>query len=330
MRMTIISSDRVLGGIQIENYERDNAYGESDIRLLTTIAGSLGTALENARLFDETQRLLKETEQRNAELAIINSVQAALAAELNIQSIYDAVGDKIREIFHNRDMGIRVYDPVTDLIHYPYAYENGKRLSLDSEALSETGFAKHVLRTRETLIINDNMAQAMKKYGSFTMPGTEMEKSAVLVPMVVGDQARGVISLSDMEREHAFSDSDVRLLQTIANSMSVALENARLFDETQRLLKVTEQRAAELAVINSIQQGMAAKLDFQAIIDLVGDKLRDVFRTGDIGIRWHDAKTNLIHYLYEYEHGVRLTIPAAPPSAGGTWANMVKTRQPIV
>ena len=41
-----------------------------------------------------------------------------------------------------------------------------------------------------------------------------------------------------------FNESDVRLLATLANSMSVALENARLFDETQRLLKETEQRAA--------------------------------------------------------------------------------------
>ena len=73
---------------------------------------------------------------------------------------------------------------------------------------------------------------------------------------------------------------------TTSLEMGVALENARLFDETQRLLKETEQRAAELAVINSIQQGIAAELDFQAIIDLVGDKLREVFETGDIGIRW--------------------------------------------
>ena len=60
----IIGSDRLLGVIDLENYERENAYSEADIRLLTTIAGSLGAALENARLFNETQRLLKETEQR--------------------------------------------------------------------------------------------------------------------------------------------------------------------------------------------------------------------------------------------------------------------------
>src|SRR6266576_4291900 len=187
MRMTIISSDRVLGGIQIENYERDNAYGESDIRLLTTIAGSLGTALENARLFDETQRLLKETEQRNAELAIINSVQAALAAELNMQGIYDAVGDKIREIFNQADLGIRIYDPLTKLIHYPYVYERGERVAIESSPLLGKGFSAHVLRTRETLVINEDMARHVEAFGSRVLPGTQMEKSAVYVPLIAGD-----------------------------------------------------------------------------------------------------------------------------------------------
>src|SRR6202022_4544606 len=101
-------------------------------------------------------------------------------------------------------------------------------------------------------------------------------------PMVAGDQARGLIKLIDMDREHAFSASDVRLLQTLASSMSVALENARLFDETQRLFKESEQRAAELAIINSVQEGLAAQLDFQAIIDLVGNKIAEIFDARDM------------------------------------------------
>src|SRR5207244_1501726 len=206
----IIGSDRVLGSIALENYERENAFGEAEVRLLTTVAASMGVALENARLFDETQRLLKETEQRNAELAIINSVQAALAAELNIQGIYDAVGDKIREIFRNTDMGIRIYDPKTKLVHYPYTYENGQRISIRNAPLTERGFAAHVIGTRETLVVNEKMEEVSARYGSFTLPGTADEKSAVYVPLVSGDQARGLISLVDTKREHAFSDSDVR------------------------------------------------------------------------------------------------------------------------
>src|SRR5437016_8872703 len=258
----VLASDRALGMIAMEDYERENVYGEAEMRLLSTVAASMGVALESARLFDESQRLFKEGEQRAAELAIINSVQQALAAELNMQGIYDAVGDKIREIFNQADVGIRIYDPQTNQIHYPYVYEGGKRLAIESRPLSDKGFARHVLRTRETLVINENMVQEAEKYGSFTLPGTQEDKSAVYVPLVAGDQVRGLISLIDLEREHAYSESDVRLLQTLANAMSVALENARLFDETQRLFKESEQRAAELAIINSVQQGLAAELDF--------------------------------------------------------------------
>ncbi|TMH10115.1 MAG: GAF domain-containing protein [Betaproteobacteria bacterium] len=153
-------------------------------------------------------------------------------------------------------MSIRIYDSQNDLIHFPYIYERGERITIASKRLPQRGFGPHVIRTRETIVINENMAQAMEEYGASLLPGTGMEKSFVMVPLIAGEQVRGMINLINMEREHAFSDSDVRLLQTLANSMSVALENARLFDETQRLLKETEQRAAELAVINRIQESI--------------------------------------------------------------------------
>src|SRR5436853_27223 len=105
--------------IILTNMERESAFSDSDVRLLQTLANAMSVALENARLFDETQRLFKESEQRAAELAIINSVQQALAAELNLQGIYDAVGDKIREIFHQADVDMRIYDPQTNFVHYP-------------------------------------------------------------------------------------------------------------------------------------------------------------------------------------------------------------------
>lgn len=84
--------------------------------------------------------------------------------------------------------------------------------------------------------------------------------------------------------------------------------------------KLLAEREAELAVINSIQRGLAAKLGFQAIVDLVGDKMRDVFRTGDMGIVWYDPMKNELLPLYAYEHGVRLNdLPPGVPSPGGPW-----------
>jgi GAF domain-containing protein/CheY-like chemotaxis protein len=307
-----------------------NAFAESDVRLLQTLANAMTVALENARLFDETQRLLKETEQRAAELAIINSVQQALAAELNMQGIYDAVGDKIREIFHQADLGIRIYDPQTNLIHYPYQYENGQRIVIESRPLAEKGITAHVLRTRETLVINENIEEESKKYGSFTLPGTLNEKSSVFVPLVVGEQARGLINLVDMEHEHAYSASDVRLLQTLANTMSVALENARLFDETQRLFKESEQRAAELAIINSVQHALAAELNMQGIYDAVGDKIREIFHHADVGIRIYDPQTGLLHFPFTYESGHRIHLESEPLGDKGFTVHVMRTREPLV
>src|SRR5690606_420189 len=80
----------------------------------------------------------------------------------------------------------------------------------------------------------------------------------------------------------------------------------------------------------SIQQGLAAELDFQAIVDLVGDKLREVFKTPNFEIRLYDEKTKLLHFLYNYEHGERLSIPPMNPPAGGVFDTLQKTRKPYV
>ena len=322
----IIGSDRVIGQIDMENYERENAYSESDIRLLQTVASSMGVALENARLFDETQRLLKETEQRNAELAVINSIQQGLAAELNFQAIVDLVGDRLREVFNTPDLAINWYDEKTNLVHYLYNYEHGERITISSRPPYPGGILERMTKTHQPVVWNTvEEGDAITP----TLPGTDASKSGVSIPIISGDRILGSLQLENYERENAFGESELRLLTTVAGSLGAALQNAFLFDETQRLLKETEQRNNELAIINSIQQGLASKLDFQAIVDLVGDKLREVFNQPDIGINWYDEKTNLLHYLYSYEHGKRMPVISITPTPGGAFETQQKTRAAV-
>ncbi|MFN2122059.1 MAG: hypothetical protein ACK2UP_01015, partial [Candidatus Promineifilaceae bacterium] len=59
------------------------------------------------------------------QLAILNAIQQGLAANQDFQTIVDLVGDKIREIFGGMDVGIRIYDPETDMLHFPYIFEHG-------------------------------------------------------------------------------------------------------------------------------------------------------------------------------------------------------------
>jgi len=306
----IIGSDRVIGCILLENYEHENAYGDSEVRLLQTVASSMGVALENARLFEETQRLLKETEQNAAELKIINSVQAGLATKLEIQSIYELVGKKISEIFESDTMFVATFDHEQGTDHIVYGIEDGRRFYSDPLPLSD--FEKHIISTGKTEVINSRSREHMQELGMELIEGTGFPESGMWVPLVSRNEVRGMISLQNNHRENAFSLSNIRLLETLANSMSVALDNAHLFDETQRLLKETEQHAAELQIINSVQAGLATNLNMQSIYDLVGEKIREIFDSDSTLMSIFDHNSELDQLVYGFEDGKRIFMEPLP------------------
>ncbi|HET6846055.1 MAG TPA: ATP-binding protein, partial [Anaerolineales bacterium] len=235
----VLSSGEVHAILSLQDIDHEDAFSASDVRLLETLAGSMSAALENARLFDETQRLLKETEQRAAELAIINSVQEGLASNLDMQAIYELVGGKIQETFHADTVSIVMYDLEEDTLTARYYYEGGQRPPLPG-AIRSFGFRKRVLETRKPLVINRDVGRLAAEYGNPVFIG-DMPRSCLFVPMLVGERVTGIVSLQDMQREDAYTDADVRLLTTLANSMSVALENARLYAEARHARLDAEQ-----------------------------------------------------------------------------------------
>ena len=125
------------------------------------------------------------------------------------------------------------------------------------------------------------MPAAAEQFGNPPVLTGEPPKSGLFVPLAAGGKATGVISLQNLDRDHAFTEADQRLLTTLAGSLSVALDNARLVDETR-------QRNAELALINSVQSALAGELDLQAIYDIVGDKIREIFDAQVVDIAIYD------------------------------------------
>ncbi|MEO5648178.1 MAG: GAF domain-containing protein, partial [Chitinophagaceae bacterium] len=323
----MIAGDMVKGSISLQNVERENAFNESDLRLLTTLTNSKSVALENARLFDETSRLLKETEQRTAELAVINSVQEGLAKELDMHGIYNLVGDRVQKLFNAQVVIIAGFDPDNKNEHFNYFFENDEKVKAEPRPINKL---RQLLIDKKQSIYISTAEQAINEYGLTTAIGdTQMVKSLLFVPLLTGNIIRGYVSLQNIDTENAFSESDIRLLETLANSMSVALENARLFDETNRLLKETEQRTAEMAIINSVQEGLASKLDIQAIYDLVGDKIRDVFDTQGISISFYDRQQNYITHPYYLFKGKRI-VELGFELGKGLTSYIIQTGQPLL
>ena len=317
----IIGADRVIGVIGLESVQA-HAFSEADERLLATLATSMGVALENARLFDETKRLLAETDQRATELAVINEIGAALAQQLDFQAIVDMVGERVGRIFRTRSVQIGSYDEKRGTISFPYAMEEGERYPSADIDLGQ-GLTSRVIRTRAPL----NLATAAEATALGALTFGLTTESWLGVPILAGDRVLGVIVIESLTA-HAFQQADERLLGTLASSMGVALENARLFDETKRLLTETDERAAELAIINGVQEGLAKELDTQAMYDLVGDQVQGIFDAQVVDIGMIEAEAGLVRFPYTIERGIRF--PDEPMPLIGFRKRVVETRAPLL
>ncbi len=161
----LIVNDAVYGAIGLQNIDHANAFSDANVRLLMTLASSLSVALENARLFDETQRLLSETNERAAELAIINSVQEGLAAKLDMSSMYDLVGDKIQEIFDAQVVTIGLYDFEAGVTRYPYAIEKGERIEMEAPITDNTRRVLAIYKETGRPLVIDNVEEFTKSTG---------------------------------------------------------------------------------------------------------------------------------------------------------------------
>lgn len=200
---------------------------------------------------NELNRLMQTIQQQETELDIINSIQQALASRLDVQSIYDLVGEKIREIFNAQVVMLSTYDSQTDTMEHRYAIECGVRVYAPGR-FPVRGFRTQIVQTRAPVLVNSNVAEQAANLGQPTLPGTITPKSWLGVPMLVGNQVTGILSLQNVEQEDAFTDANVRLLETLAATMSVALENARLGEQEKLYTKALEH---EFEVGREIQAG---------------------------------------------------------------------------
>ena len=163
---------RTVGVLAVQSYLPEVRFSEQDKELLAFVGQHVGAALSRARAIEETR-------QRNAELALINSVQEALAGELELQAIYDAVGDRIRDVFDAQVVDIAIFDETSGLLHFPYTIERGVRFP--DEPIVLIGYRKHVMDTREPLMIAESTPSER----------TAGREPSAAIPRVVAGGARG-------------------------------------------------------------------------------------------------------------------------------------------
>jgi len=218
MAVPLVARGRVIGVIDAESTQ-PGAFSESDLELLATFALTAAAALSNAELY-------QELEHANAALRRHITDITRMNRELSDFST------RISEA--NRDLERRVRELLT--------LQEASRTITSSLNLDETlqaivRMAREIVRSSTSAIkLLDEETQEFRVRAVDRWEGVPSDadlRSIVSAPLRIGNRTIGIFELGSLVQD-AFSDEDRRMLESLASQAAIAIENARLFESTQR------------------------------------------------------------------------------------------------
>jgi diguanylate cyclase (GGDEF)-like protein len=214
----IFLGGKAAGVMAARSTERESQFLARDLEVMQTVAGQLGVAVENARLFTEEQR-------RARHLAFLNSVsKMAISSEDAEQMMADIVRE-IQKNFRYDHIGIGIMDYATKEIEIKAeagttSQTLGRRIALGSGVLGKAA------RT--------GMSALVQNAGPGQLAGVLPESRAVLcLPISYGETLLGVLNVESRD-ENAFAPQDVLILNTLADLLATALHNSFVFQKLQQ------------------------------------------------------------------------------------------------
>jgi diguanylate cyclase (GGDEF)-like protein len=240
--------------------------GSSNLRLLIGLALQIGLTLENYVVMHDAQRRTKEYE-------LLTQIGQAVSSRLDQDEILRTVHKELGQIFDTSDFYVAFLEG--DDIRFELDVEKGQRLAKRSRKY-DNGLTEYILRTGQPLLIRSDLEKARERMGTTYIP-LRPAKCFCGAPILLGGKPAGVMVALNTEREYAFEQRDLEVLQTAAGQVSVAVENARLFAEEQR-------RARQFSFLNSISKTAISSEDSeQMLLEIVGH-IQKNFRFDHIGI----------------------------------------------
>jgi GAF domain-containing protein len=199
---------------------------------------------------------LTSTQERLASLQVLNKVGQVIATETELSRLYTMIHEQITQVMGENNFYIALYDPRTNFIEFPYLYDDGRLTRLDPIPLGE-GLTSIVIRTGQPLMLVEDTENKARALGARQVG--KMAKSWLGVPLTVGNEIMGVMTVQNTEFEAAFDEEDMRLLSTLASQAAVAIRNAQLLNASRRQ---AERERMVLEITDRIRQS----IDMQTIL----------------------------------------------------------------
>jgi two-component system, NtrC family, sensor kinase len=289
--------DESVGAINVTRKE-PGKFAPHLVELLRTFADQAAIAIQNARLFNETQEAL---EQQKASAEVLGAIGKSVA---NTAPVFETILDACQRLFGSEEIGIFTIgdDEMVRAAAWRGPRANEARQDVTPLAESVTG---RVIRERRTHHIPDLSAVPDLSPTLRDRVNRHGGASLLYAPMRVEESGLGSIVVVRWP-PRAFSVREQALLQTFADQAAIAIQNARMFRQTQEAL---EQQKASAEILGVISQSVA---DPQPVFDKILESCKQLFDGDELDVLLIDDEglLQVAAYLGEARDTIMATFPA--------------------
>ncbi len=241
--------DRIVGVLDAQSTRLD-AFSESDLHLLTTLAGQLSTVLDNARLFAESQKRVRE-------LTALTQVSMALNEAQDLNTLLDIVLEQTMSILDSQEGSVILIDPpgsntlriVAERGLGPQVVE----LFNNRPVYTHEGTYKRALSSGQIVEVADTATDL-----DFLHDVGSRARQVTNIPLMTEHGALGLIAAEGVPRD----DTARRLLTALADMAAVAIEKERLHEETAH-------RLAEVSTLYTLSTQITSSLSLRPVLESI-------------------------------------------------------------
>ena len=211
---------------------------DEDIRLLTSVCDQISLAIESAQLNEEAHH-------RANELTALNKSIQAMVSTLDFESVLKLVIGEVRTLLDTEGASVLLRDPGSDDLVFTAVAGPGSEQLVGKRVPITSGIAGWVMREREPVVVDDAQSDP-RFFGGIDVATGLTTRSVVAVPLRFKGAVWGVVEAINGARGK-FGKRDSEMLESLARSAAIAIENARLFQAERELHRLVDQSRVQLA-----------------------------------------------------------------------------------
>lgn len=326
--LPLVLKEKVLGVITVQSFKA-HAYTNYHINILRNLASYTAIALDNAELYEIQEKIIfartrevlvqkEEIEKAYQNSKLLSEVGQQITSTLNFEEIFEKLHHYVGQVMDAACFGVRLYDPVRNVVDYKYGIERGEKYSnIASISMDDDdNYSVWCIKNKKEIFLNDNLVEYSKYVKQIRVVSGDLPHSLIFYPIMIAERVLGVITIQSFEK-FAYKPHHLDILKSLASYIAIALENASLYENMEdkvkeRTLEVVKQKEEvektyeNTRLLGQIGKDITSTLSASEIVEKVYTNINSLMDASVFAIGIHKEDQKKLVFSGSMEKGEKL------------------------